>query len=121
MRLGRKAGAAIEGSSMEAGTAEAANVKEKKPRAKRPYVIFRFDGHAYHRVGTVNARSRDDALDQYTNPAEMTATELMSGALMVVPEKYTRLVRPEVEKRVSVSYADVTEKEMVGNGGPAGT
>ena len=112
MRLGRRR-AANEGSTVSPETIAPEQENARQKRAPKPWAIFAFDGHSYKRVKVLNARSADDALDKFTEPWTKGGNETeMPTALMVVPERYTKLRKPEVTRKTSVSYAEVDERTV---------
>jgi hypothetical protein len=83
--------------------------KPKRTR-ERPFIVFRFDGHAYHRVTTVTAKNRDAALDQHINKLPESEQD---GAFVAVLEKAWKLRRVKVETARNVSFTDTDEKSEV--------
>lgn len=77
---------------------------------ERDYVILRFDGHSYKRVGTQSARSQDDALDEHV--ASLPDGE-QEGVFVTVPARYWKMRKSKVKvvTERNVSYDDLSEKQ----------
>lgn len=81
--------------------------ERKEAQRERTYVLLRYDGHTYKRVGELESRSPDTALDEWVSKNEGDA----GHPFMTVPKRFTELrrVSAKVVKQMVIERVDESQ------------